>query len=80
MALFRFHRGLLSDSLETTVIVKNIAELLSIINEKEDIPVDEVHISDYGFDSRCGWYTQIVCIPVANFDAPQVRGFLSEPL
>ena|SRR5215475_7862188 len=42
MALFRFHRGDLMDSLKTTVIVKNMDELINIIKTK--------HLQIYGDD------------------------------
>jgi hypothetical protein len=59
MALFRFHRGGLQDSLDTTVIVKNIIDLeLAILrdfenwtttNKELEIQI-EPYPSNYNFD------------------------------
>lgn len=80
MALFRFHRGSLNESLKTTVIVKNTQELKKhILRELEwtNPELSSMKIEQYGddcFDSRIGWYTYIVT------DKDGVLGFLSEPL
>lgn len=93
MPLFRFHRGGLQDSLNTTVIVKNLHELLRIVlNASElQLPIDsakwpaKINIEPYPseencFDSRIGWYTQIVTVNLCEEDKMHPVGFLSEPL
>lgn len=89
MALFRFHRGGLQDSLDTTVIVKNIIDLeLAILrdfenwtttNKELEIQI-EPYPSNYNFDKRLGWYTQLVTANIYEKDKMHPVGFLSEPL
>jgi hypothetical protein len=73
MALFRHHRELLSDSLETTVVIKSKGELDNYLQTETQITA--YPNKESCFDSRIGWYTHIVCnskgIP---------KGFLSEAL
>jgi hypothetical protein len=94
MPLFRIHRGQLSDSLKTTVIVKNKEDLKkAILKEwetwKNAIRKDGSPISDFdikiepyigNLDERCGWYTQIVSCNFERKDRFDAVGFLSEPM
>lgn len=90
MPLFRFHCTLLSDSLATTVIVKNEEELLKIILDSlmcwdrlleiEDIKIEIKPYPEWNnFDSRIGWYNHMV---YQKKPEPFIGivGFLSEPL
>ncbi len=93
MPLFREHRGGLSESLETTVVVKNKEELLKHLEilwsvwrvsgltrslTTYDITIK---IEPYGgFDRRCGWYTQMVWADMLIKDEFAPMGFLSEPM
>lgn len=88
MPLFRHHRGGLADSLKTTIIVKDIRDLLDkiikdfdrnwyIFNPKEIIiKIDE----DEVFDARCGWYSHYVLVKGLYDDKFQCVGYVSEPL
>jgi len=96
MALYRKNRELLSDSLRTSVIVKNINDLRhAIIKQYSDDPMltaknfenFKIKISipyngslEESFDDRCGWYTHIVCCNIFNVNEFWPCGFLSEPL
>jgi hypothetical protein len=92
MALFRWHRGSLDDSLSTTIIVKSHGELTAKlwadwepwldVKDHEDVNF-EVNVApypmeDHCFDPRCGWYTQIV---TCKFNGKKLgpAGYLSEP-
>lgn len=92
MALFRFHKGALAESLATTVVVKNKSELTAEILKWHFQSVNiqcgvtysfSVHIEEYpsnnNFDSRIGWYTHIVTFAF-NDNPPFPVGFLSEAL
>lgn len=90
MALFRFHRGGLLESLLTTKIVKTRLELRALIEQDfesyPDIKVKEVIIERYpdkygnNFDYRTGWYMHIVKAQLDPIENEQVIGFLSEEL
>lgn len=89
MPLFRSHRGGLQDSLDTTIIVKNIDQLeLAILRDWEEWSTTNkelvIHIEPYpsghNFDKRIGWYTQLVTANIIEKDKMAPVGFLSEPL
>ena len=96
MPLFRKHRGSLKDSLETTIIVKDIADLRKAIYEdwaewEGALNVDNKPFTKDSFkikivayygecDYRCGWYTQLVSADLIEPDKFMVVGFLSEPM
>lgn len=91
MPLFRFHRGGLQDSLETTIIVKTRDELLARILDSSsfgirdaaygnyELKIDPYPFKEICFDSRIGWYTQIVTGNIYEEDKFHPIGFLSEP-
>ena len=92
MPLYRKHRGSLSDSLLTTVIVKNIEELKKVILLDWDAWIDVegshvdnvkgfiVKVNPYGhLDIRCGWYTHLVSADLMIKNEFMPVGFLSEP-
>lgn len=90
MALFRFHRGGLQDSLMTTVIVKNINELSSLIfnyiepwvniKSVDDIELTiESYPSENNFDSRIGWYTHLVSF-IVKVDNPHYSSIKASPV
>lgn len=81
MTKFREHRGLLHDSLNTTVDIKTITELashLNRLNQECGAPEikDDIEIEKYGsgIDERCGWDTHIVTVGGC------ARGFTDGPL
>lgn len=94
MPLFRFHKGMLSDSLKTTIIVKNIEELRDALisswsgwlddpkSIKSNFQNFKIKIEPYmgDMDERIGWYTQIVTSDMLKKDSFCVEGFLSEPM
>lgn len=91
MALFRFHRGGLHESLQSTVIVKNTLELMDVIKKSHEnwMPGNADHFGvmiggypdqDTCFDKRIGWYTQMVTSDIHEKGVFHPEGFLSEPL
>lgn len=54
---FRWHRGLLVDSMATVVDVANLAALVEILNDG-GIPPGKIEIKPYGPDLRIGWTDQ----------------------
>jgi hypothetical protein len=86
MALFRFHRGGLAESLATTVVVKTIPHLMSVISETMDssskwgarMTIEPYPWEGNNFDPRCGWYTHIVLANILEQDKMHPVGFLSE--
>lgn len=93
MPLFRFHRGLLAESLKTTIIVENLNDIIKAIflsneviglNNKPEwavkFDVRPYPSEDRCFDARIGWYTQLVTANLDEEDRMDVIGFLSEPL
>lgn len=91
MALFRFHKGGLQESLDTTVIVKDVMTLMEIIrNRHKDFTGEENHQfgvvigpypdCDNNFDKRIGWYTQMVTSDILERGVFTPEGFLSEPI
>ena len=91
MPLFRFHRGGLHESLQTTVLVKNDIELMIVIASSLDYEMlknnnwgARLKIIPYpdenNFDARIGWYTHMVLGNILKEDVMHPIGFLSEPL
>ncbi len=63
----REHRGQLGDSLATTWRVKDKAELVTLIREQLSpfhvgLNPEQVQITPYGFDARCGWDTYLITV------------------
>lgn len=89
MALFRFYRVLLEDSLKTTVIIKTRKELEDKILQwfysnhpvsREAIDSDcEIKINPYGIEEKTGWFVQVVTLRYAD-NGNVIVGYLSEPL
>lgn len=86
MPLFRQHRSTLKESLQTTVLVKDMHDLGLILSRISFFQGKgkkvKFRISPYPspancFDARCGWFTQIV---TAEIEGGGVLGFLSEPM
>lgn len=93
MALFRFHRGSLAESLKTTIIVKTFNEMVkAILFDASLSNLLDVNPPPWGakfliepypgydnFDPRIGWYTQIVTANIYEENKMHPIGFLSEP-
>ena len=90
MALFRFHKGSFQESILTTVIVKDIKELIEICAHDwiETSPLFclgtqyQWHLRitrETMFDERCGWYSHFVIFGIKPDECYPV-GFISEPL
>lgn len=65
MPLFRFHRGGLGESMQTTVEVSDRADLCSKVRTEWGFPPfedDELQVVPYVHDPRIGWNTHIVSI------------------
>lgn len=56
MVTFRFHRGGLKESLDTSIEVESVDKLFETIK-----PKGFMNVSYYGYDSRIKWETYIVC-------------------
>ena len=91
MPLFRFHKGGLQDSLDTTVIVRNMHELMKVISHRHENFLGECKLTfgiiigaypsdEHNFDKRIGWYTQMVTSDILERGVFVPEGFLSEPL
>ena len=89
MPLFRFHRGGLAESLQTTRIVKSVRDLrLAIEYSLDEWPTTNkefnVEIFPYPsmhqcFDARIGWYTHMVTADIYQKGQMCPVGFMSEP-
>lgn len=91
MPLFRFHRGGLHESLQTTIIVRTFNDMVKAIIMSFD--EDMLKTQNWGaifevkpypdeqdnFDVRIGWYTQIVLCNIYEENKMHPVGFLSEP-
>lgn len=89
MPLFRYHRGGLQESLNTTIVVKDkedlkraikkaVTEIYYMENPDEfELDIFPYPSKDNNFDARIGWYTHMVTLEVKNIKAGPV-GFLSE--
>lgn len=90
MPLFRFHRGGLDESLQTTRMVKDIKDLIKLIehdwiewpliNKNFNIEIEAYPSTGACFDRRIGWYTHIVTADIVEVGKMHPIGFLSEPL
>ncbi len=64
---FRFHKGGLQESIETTVEVTSLEALKDHINKESLFPrgysKDDIKIKPYCFDPRTGWDTHLVSGP-----------------
>lgn len=92
MPLFRFHRGSLADSLQTTILVKNKKELRQAVKQHisevyyMNSPDDfELEISPYpsegnNFDSRIGWFTYMVALTITCPDNANVKSIYASPI
>lgn len=92
MALFRFHRGGLDESLKTTVVVKTFNDMVKaiVMSFDEDMlksktwgaqfKVEPYPDKENCFDKRIGWYTHIVTCNLYEKDKMHPVGFLSEEL
>lgn len=91
MPLFRFHRGSLHESLQTTIIVKTFNEMVKAIIDSFDenmltnaqwgarFSVEAYPDKESCFDRRIGWFTHIVTTNLYGEDKMHAVGFLSEP-
>ncbi len=68
--LFRFHKGGLSESMETLTIIESFEQLICIINEWFDSPLTKITIEPYIYDHRIDWDTQLVMIKVRDQTYP----------
>ena len=92
MPLFRFHRGSLEESLKTTIIVKTFNDVAKAIVMSFDqdmldkqtwgakFSIKPYPDEDSCFDSRIGWFTQMVMCNLYEEDKMHPIGFLSEPI
>ena len=80
MTLFRDHRYLLEDSMDTVREIKNLDDLILDMQKGlrffgQDVARDQVTVKQYCYDNRIGWDTYIVII-----EGYGVYGFTDGPL
>ena len=80
MTLFRDHRNLLKDSMDTVRQVASLDDLILDLQKglrffDRDIAKDQVTIKPYCYDNRIGWDTHIVIV-----EGYGVCGFTDGPL
>ena len=90
MPLFRFHRGGLDESLQTTIVVKTFNDMVRAIVTSNlcdgandwglKFKVEAYPNEKECFDPRIGWYTHIVTANLFEEDKMHPIGFLSESL
>lgn len=63
MALYRDHRGSLSDSMKTCREIKSMDELRTHLeNIFDPYPVGTITVKPYAYDHRIEWETYVVCV------------------
>jgi hypothetical protein len=75
---YRHHRGGLDESLETTVEVNTLEELIAHINKDWEVwgkVVAEIKFDHVGMDERIGWDTYYVLQRFQEEDTWTVAGF-----
>lgn len=92
MPLFRFHRGGLQESLQTTIVVKTFNDVVKaiVMSFDEEMLAKQTwgaafKIIPYpaegkNFDKRIGWYTHMVLCNLYEEKVMAPVGFLSEAL
>jgi hypothetical protein len=70
--LFRFHRGLLKDSMDTVREILSFEQLLLMISIEWEFEPNEIRIEKYAYDDRIQWDTRIV---LAKFKSLNQIGF-----
>lgn len=92
MPLFRFHRGSLQDSLNTTVVVKNMQDLykackpfiweMFFMKDPCDftLEVSPYPLENDNFDKRIGWYTHIVKLTINCPSNANVKSINAAPI
>lgn len=60
--LFRFHRGSLSDSMETVIEIKSFEQLIVLTIGDWLINPIKIEIKPYVYDNRINWDTHLVVI------------------
>lgn len=76
MILFREHRGLLSDSMDSVKEVSSVEDILNIINS--DIEwYSDLRLEFYGYDNRIDWNTYIVMAQTKDKKGEVVVGFIN---
>ena len=76
--LFRFHRGLLEDSLKTVIEIHSFEQLLLHIVSEMDMELSSISYEPYVYDERIGWDTQIVTGHFKGFPVNVPIGFLNK--
>lgn len=61
---FRWHRGLLVDSMETTASVVSVEDFLGLVSAglQRRVSAEDVSLTHQGMDARCGWDTYLVAV------------------
>lgn len=75
--LFRFHCGLLEDSMKTVSTILSKDHLLEIIRNKMDMNILHLKFDEYIYDPRINWNTYIVLGSTAGSKYDYPIGFLN---
>lgn len=60
LLLFRFHKGGLKESMETTIVIPSKASLDKYITKTMGIYITDIETEPYCYDDRIGWDTYLV--------------------
>ena len=75
--LFRFHKGVLKDSMSTVIIIVSPSFLASHITSIMDLKFKTINIQPYCYDERIDWDTYLVTGTVIGMDWEVPIGFLN---
>lgn len=81
MTIFRKHKGSFQESLDTSIKINNVEDIIhylkeDIENNKLNISVKDIKISEYGYDSRIGKNLFIVTFFNVENGQNGILGFL----
>lgn len=79
---FRYHRGVLDESMATTILVESKHELKSLLLDEMGFLKKNaygIEVEPYAHDERIGWDTHIVSIILPG-GIPKVVGFTDGPI
>jgi hypothetical protein len=71
--LFRFHKGMLEESMQTMREIYSFESLIMMINCEWDFMPVAIRVSPYVYDDRINWDTHIV---TAKFKGLEDSGFM----
>lgn len=76
--LFRFHRGLLNESMKTAVPINSFSELIDHIGQEMDMSLVKIFVNKYIYDERINWDTHIVTGVFRHYPLKVPIGFFNK--